>query len=84
MCFFYLSDSRSEKSTVISSLDCLSSIVERITTDTSPSPTVQEGSEGSPCSPQEGSVLTEPVAPVPSPTSCIPASHDPNTIYQVL
>jgi len=77
-------DSRNNKNTVISSLDCLSSIVERITTDTSPCPTVQEGSEGSPCSPQEGSVLTEPVAPVPSPTSCIPSSHGPNPIYQVL
>ncbi|XP_062326544.1 myoblast determination protein 1 homolog 1 [Osmerus eperlanus] len=76
-------DSRT-KNSVISSLDCLSSIVERITTDTSSCPAVQEGSDCSPCSPQEGSVVSETGAPTPSPTNCVPASHDPNTVYQVL
>lgn len=76
-------DSRT-KNSVISSLDCLSSIVERITTDTSTCPAAQEGSECSPCSPQEGSVVSETGVPIPSPTNCVPASHDPNTVYQVL
>lgn len=77
-------DSRKSSSSVISSLDCLSSIVERITTDTSPCPNAPEGPEESPCTTPEGSVLNEPVAPVPSPTGCVQTSHDPNPIYQVL
>ncbi|KAM4601933.1 myoblast determination protein 1 homolog [Polymixia lowei] len=78
---------KSEKSAVISSLDCLSSIVERISTETSactmlPAP---EGAEGGPCSPQETSILAETgAASVPSPTNCPQAAHDPNLIYQVL
>lgn len=79
-------DSRSNKSSIISSLDCLSSIVERISTDTSTCPAlqIQESPEGSPCSPQDGSVLSDPGATVPSPTNCSQPPHDPNPIYQVL
>ncbi|XP_010896285.2 myoblast determination protein 1 homolog 1 [Esox lucius] len=78
-------DSRNKKNSVISSLDCLSSIVERITTDASACPAIQDGSEGStPCSPGDGSVASDTGATIPSPTHCIPASHDPNTVYQVL
>ncbi|KAM9569496.1 myoblast determination protein 1 homolog [Salvelinus alpinus] len=74
-------DARSKKNAVISSLDCLSSIVERISTDTSAC-TMLSVQEGSPCSPQEGSILSETGATVPSPTKCPQPSHDP--IYQVL
>uniref|UniRef100_A0A3Q3X8Q4 Myogenic factor n=1 Tax=Mola mola TaxID=94237 RepID=A0A3Q3X8Q4_MOLML len=62
---------KSERSSVVSSLDCLSSIVERISTDTSSLLPA-------------GTSPTEPGAPgpvqIPSPT----ASQDPNLIYQVL
>ncbi|XP_030645967.1 myoblast determination protein 1 homolog [Chanos chanos] len=77
-------ESRANKSVVVSSLDCLSSIVERISTETPACPvlSVQEGSDGSPCSPQEGSILSETGAPVPSPTNCPQSAQDP--IYQVL
>ncbi|XP_018620867.2 myoblast determination protein 1 homolog [Scleropages formosus] len=73
-------DSKSNKSAVISSLDCLSSIVERISTEVSscPPPPAPDGSEGSPCPPPTDSGAT-----VPSPT-CPPAPHDPNPVYQVL
>ncbi|KAG7473789.1 hypothetical protein MATL_G00099540 [Megalops atlanticus] len=78
-------DSRSNKNSVISSLDCLSSIVERISTETSTCPTlIHEGAEDSPCSPREGSILSETGAPAPSPTNCTQSSGDPNPIYQVL
>ncbi|XP_023697965.1 myoblast determination protein 1 homolog [Paramormyrops kingsleyae] len=79
-------DSRSNKNSVISSLDCLSSIVERISTDASTCPVLpsQEGSEGSPTSPREGSILGETVTSVPSPTNCPQTTHDSNPIYQVL
>ncbi|KAJ7998045.1 hypothetical protein DPEC_G00218470 [Dallia pectoralis] len=77
-------EAKNNKSAVISSLDCLSSIVERISTDPSPCVvlSVQEGSEGSPCSPQEGSILRDIGVPVLSPTNCPQPSNDP--IYQVL
>ncbi|XP_015193830.1 myoblast determination protein 1 homolog [Lepisosteus oculatus] len=79
-------DSRTSKNSVISSLDCLSSIVERISTDTSTCPALpaQDGGEGSPSSPREGSILSEAGAPVQSPTNCTQLAHDPNPIYQVL
>ncbi|KAJ7994557.1 hypothetical protein DPEC_G00250700 [Dallia pectoralis] len=78
-------DSRNKKNSVISSLDCLSSIVERITTDASACPSVQDGSEGrSPCSPGGGSVASDTGATLLSPTQCVPASHNPNTVYEVL
>ncbi|XP_035251172.1 myoblast determination protein 1 homolog 2-like [Anguilla anguilla] len=78
-------DSRSNKNTVVSSLDCLSSIVERISTEPSACPAlVNEGAEDGPCSPREGSILSETGAPTPSPTNCTPSPHDPNPVYQVL
>ncbi|XP_055756303.1 myoblast determination protein 1 homolog 1 [Salvelinus fontinalis] len=78
-------DSRHKKSSVISSLDCLSNIVERITTETAACPAVHDGSEGSsPCSPGDGSIASENGVPIPSPINCVPALPDPNTIYQVL
>ncbi|KAM3870198.1 myoblast determination protein 1 homolog [Diretmus argenteus] len=67
---------KSDRSSVVSSLDCLSSIVERISTETNLLP-VAEG----PGSPPEASVLGETAAAsTPSPTG----SQDPNLIYQVL
>ncbi|KAG5274002.1 hypothetical protein AALO_G00158120 [Alosa alosa] len=77
-------DNRNSKNSVVSSLDCLSSIVERISTETPACPmlSVQEGSEGSPCSSQEGSILSEIGASVPSPTNCGQPPQDP--IYQNL
>ncbi|XP_051740096.1 myoblast determination protein 1 homolog [Ctenopharyngodon idella] len=78
-------DARNNKSSVVSSLDCLSSIVERISTETPACPvlSVPEGHEGSPCSPQEGSVLSESGAPAQSPTNC-PQQQAQDPIYQVL
>ncbi|KAF7642142.1 hypothetical protein LDENG_00263850 [Lucifuga dentata] len=78
---------KSERSTVVSSLDCLSSIVERISTETSSLLPVPDG-PGSP-PPDQASVQLdggEAAAPAPvqvqapSPTT----SQDPNLIYQVL
>jgi len=78
------------KNSVISSLDCLSSIVERITTDTSTCAAVQDSAESpsnpssNPCSPHEGSVVSDVGAPIPSPTNCVPVSLEPSNVYQVL
>ncbi|CAL8380220.1 unnamed protein product [Arctogadus glacialis] len=73
-------DSKSKKS-VISSLDCLSSIVQRITTEPAASShTRHEGSEGSPSPPQSGSEDASPL----SSDSCGTTSGDPSTNYQVL
>ncbi|KAJ8249107.1 hypothetical protein GJAV_G00231240 [Gymnothorax javanicus] len=78
-------DTRGHKNAVVSSLDCLSSIVERISTETSTSTgLVNEGADDGPCSPREGSVLSESGAPTPSPTNGTPSPHDPNPVYQVL
>lgn len=78
-------DTRGHKNAVVSSLDCLSSIVERISTETSASTgLVNEGADDGPCSPREGSVLSESGAPTPSPTHGTPSPHDPNPVYQVL
>uniref|UniRef100_UPI00398F306C myoblast determination protein 1 homolog n=1 Tax=Pristiophorus japonicus TaxID=55135 RepID=UPI00398F306C len=80
-------DTRTGKSSVISSLDCLSNIVERISTDrpTCPVMMVTDGTVGSPSSPREGATLNDPTAIVPSPETCtrteIPSD---NPIYQVL
>uniref|UniRef100_A0AAY4D1Y5 Myogenic factor n=1 Tax=Denticeps clupeoides TaxID=299321 RepID=A0AAY4D1Y5_9TELE len=70
------SEVRCSKKAAVSSLDCLSSIVERISTDSAPCPSfpAQDGPEGSPGSPQEGSV--------PSPTNCPQPTQDP--VYHVL
>ncbi|XP_078076750.1 myoblast determination protein 1 homolog [Mustelus asterias] len=80
-------DSRTGKSSVISSLDCLSNIVERICTDrpTCPVMIVPGGTMGSPTSPREGATLNDPTGMIPSPDSGtrteIPTD---NPIYQVL
>ncbi|KAL8169918.1 UNVERIFIED_CONTAM: Myoblast determination protein 1 [Gekko kuhli] len=86
-----LSDAKQGKSSVVSSLDCLSSIVERISTDACPAlPPVESGAEGSPCSLQEGTSLSDAGAQIPSPTSCPQLPQDTtsnnanNPIYQVL
>ncbi|XP_048342910.1 myoblast determination protein 1 isoform X4 [Sphaerodactylus townsendi] len=86
-----LSDAKQGKSSVVSSLDCLSSIVERISTDTCPTlPPVESGTEGSPCSLQEGASLSDTGAHIPSPSNCPQLSQDStsnsanNPIYQVL
>ncbi|XP_028813084.1 myoblast determination protein 1 homolog 1-like [Denticeps clupeoides] len=68
----------SNKSSVISSLDCLSSIVERITTDTGSCPAVHDVSEGSPSPPQDASTLAEPAPPT------TPAHPDPQPTFQTL
>ncbi|NXR14968.1 MYOD1 protein, partial [Semnornis frantzii] len=83
-------DPKHGKSSVVSSLDCLSSIVERISTDNSTCPIlppVETVAEGSPCSPQEGVSLNDGGAQIPSPTNCTPLPQDnssSNPIYQVL
>ncbi|XP_048342909.1 myoblast determination protein 1 isoform X3 [Sphaerodactylus townsendi] len=84
-------DAKQGKSSVVSSLDCLSSIVERISTDTCPTlPPVESGTEGSPCSLQEGASLSDTGAHIPSPSNCPQLSQDStsnsanNPIYQVL
>ncbi|KAM8938698.1 myoblast determination protein 1 [Pelodytes ibericus] len=78
-------DTRHGKSSVISSLDCLTSIVERISTET-PScpvvPAVESGSEGSPCSPLQGETLSE--IPSPNNTCTQLPQESSNSIYQVL
>ncbi|XP_041073925.1 myoblast determination protein 1 homolog [Polyodon spathula] len=78
-------DSKNNKNAVISSLDCLSSIVERISTDTAACavlPVPENRAEGSPSPPQEGSILKE--ATITSPTNCTQLPLDANPIYQVL
>ncbi|KFP37407.1 Myoblast determination protein 1, partial [Chlamydotis macqueenii] len=84
-------DPKHGKSSVVSSLDCLSSIVERISTDNSTCPIlppVETVAEGSPCSPREGASLNDSGAQIPSPTNCTPLPQDnsssSNPIYQVL
>ncbi|NWX97589.1 MYOD1 protein, partial [Nothoprocta ornata] len=84
-------DPKPGKSSVVSSLDCLSSIVERISTDNSTCPVlppVESVAEGSPCSPPEGANLSESGVQIPSPPSCTPLpqenSSSTNPIYQVL
>ncbi|KAF7245464.1 hypothetical protein EYD10_08387 [Varanus komodoensis] len=88
-----LADSKQGKSSVVSSLDCLSSIVERISTDStacSTLPTVDSGNEGSPCSLHEGASLSDTGAQIASPAGCTQLSQDTasngasNPIYQVL
>ncbi|KAM4602450.1 myoblast determination protein 1 homolog 1-like [Polymixia lowei] len=75
-------DSKS-KNSVISSLDCLSSIVERITKDPLSCPAVLEGPEESPCSPQDDPAEAGPLEPGPLDGS-VTTSVDPNTVYEVL
>ncbi|XP_043938813.1 myoblast determination protein 1 [Protopterus annectens] len=81
-------ESRNGKTSIVSSLDCLSSIVERISTENSTCPvlTVPEtGAEGSPSSPHGGNSLSDTSTSIPSPTNCTALSHDTsNPVYQVL
>ncbi|KAM3920749.1 myoblast determination protein 1 [Leptodactylus fuscus] len=82
------SDTRTGKTSVVSSLDCLSSIVERISTENPNCPALsalETGSESSPCSPLEGETLSETSISIPSPKGCtqIPADSA-SSIYQAL
>lgn len=70
---------KTERSSVVSSLDCLSSIVERISTDTSSVLPAPDG-PGSPRSDPAGDAAAPGPVQISSPT----ASQDPNLIYQVL
>ncbi|XP_038621283.1 myoblast determination protein 1 [Tachyglossus aculeatus] len=66
-------DAKVGKVSLVSSLDCLSSIVERISTESSSCPVLplgEAGGEGAPCSPPEGTTLSESGAQIPSPTPC--------------
>ncbi|XP_073420786.1 myoblast determination protein 1 [Dendrobates tinctorius] len=81
-------DMRPGKSAVVSSLDCLSSIVERISTENlncSIVPALEMGSEDSPCSPLDGETLRDMTISIPSPNGCpqIPADRS-TSIYQTL
>ncbi|XP_018431048.1 PREDICTED: myoblast determination protein 1 homolog A-like [Nanorana parkeri] len=80
-------DTRPGKNSVVSSLDCLSSIVERITTENAACgmlPSVE--SEGSSCSPLQGEALSNDRSNgVPSPSGCTQIPQDSSSsIYQVL
>lgn len=70
---------KSERSSVVSSLDCLSSIVERISTDTSSLLPAAEG-PGSPAPDPAGEAPAPGPIQLPSPNT----SQDPSLIYQVL
>nr|QVY10312.1 myogenic differentiation [Mastacembelus armatus] len=70
---------KSDRSSVVSSLDCLSSIVERISTDSSSLVPAADG-PGSPPSEEAAAAAAPGPVQVPSPTS----SQDPSLIYQVL
>ncbi|ETE72503.1 Myoblast determination protein 1-like protein, partial [Ophiophagus hannah] len=78
-------------SSVVSSLDCLSSIVERISTESTACPalpTAESGIEGSPCSLHEGVSLSDTGAQTSSPANCTQVPQDSannnasNPIYQ--
>ncbi|XP_041491852.1 myoblast determination protein 1 [Microtus oregoni] len=84
------SESRPGKSVAVSSLDCLSSIVERISTDSPAAPALllADAPPESPPGPPEGASPsdTEHGVQTPSPdaTSQCPVGVNPNPIYQVL
>lgn len=79
-CLFCLSGGlKNERSSVVSSLDCLSSIVERISTDSGSLMPAADGPGSPPTDPAGEAAPPGPVQ-IPSPT----ASQDPNLIYQVL
>ncbi|XP_015682237.1 myoblast determination protein 1 homolog, partial [Protobothrops mucrosquamatus] len=86
-----LSDSKQGKNSVVSSLDCLSSIVERISTESTVCPalpTAESGIEGSPCSLHEGASLSDTGAQTPASCTQVPQDSANNSasnpIYQVL
>ncbi|XP_034541811.1 myoblast determination protein 1 homolog [Notolabrus celidotus] len=70
---------KSERNSVVSSLDCLSSIVERISTDSTLLPAPADAPVSPPTDPAGEAAAPGPVQ-IPSPT----ANQDPNLIYQVL
>uniref|UniRef100_A0A669F3J1 Myogenic factor n=2 Tax=Oreochromis TaxID=8139 RepID=A0A669F3J1_ORENI len=74
---------KSERSSVVSSLDCLSSIVERISTDNSSLLPPADG-PGSPTTTTTVPVGEAGTAPATAQVSSPTASQDPNLIYQVL
>ncbi len=76
---FHAGGLKSDRSSVVSSLDCLSSIVERISTDNSNLLPATD-SPGSPLTDAAGEAAAPGPAQIPSPT----ASQDPSLIYQVL
>ncbi|XP_068170256.1 myoblast determination protein 1 homolog [Antennarius striatus] len=70
---------KSDRSSVVSSLDCLSSIVERISTDSNNLLSATDA-PGSPPADTAGEAPAPGPVQIPSPT----ANQDPNLIYQVL
>ncbi|XP_012636109.1 myoblast determination protein 1 [Microcebus murinus] len=84
------SEPRPGKSAAVSSLDCLSSIVERISTESPAAPALllADVPPESPPRPQEATAQSEGErgAPTPSPDTApqCPAGANPNPIYQVL
>lgn len=82
--FLIEGDVRSSKSSVVSSLDCLSSIVERISTEAPACPqlSAHEASDKSPCSPQDRLPVPSEQGPrAPSPGT---GARAPDPVYQVL
>ncbi|XP_024136595.1 myoblast determination protein 1 homolog [Oryzias melastigma] len=71
---------KSERSSVVSSLDCLSSIVERISTESSCLPPAADAPASPPAAPLGEAERGTRAAPASSPAS----SQDPNLIYQDL
>ncbi|CAI9612269.1 unnamed protein product, partial [Staurois parvus] len=67
---------------IFSSLDCLSSIVERISTE-NPGCALLPSAESSPCSPLQGETLSDRSSAIPSPSTQIPQDSS-SSIYQVL
>uniref|UniRef100_A0A3P9LS81 Myogenic factor n=1 Tax=Oryzias latipes TaxID=8090 RepID=A0A3P9LS81_ORYLA len=75
-----LNGHRNDRSSVVSSLDCLSSIVERISTDSSCLPATADA----PASPAAAALSETERGPRAAPTSSPASSQDPNLIYQDL
>lgn len=71
---------KSDRSTVVSSLDCLSSIVQRISTDTSTLMPTPDCPASPPTDPANETAVQGPSVQAPSPT----VNQDPTLIYQVL
>ncbi|XP_035520640.1 myoblast determination protein 1 homolog [Morone saxatilis] len=72
---------KSDRSSLVSSLDCLSSIVERISTDNS---SLLPAADGSPPTDPAGEAVAAAAAPGPVQIPSSTTSQDPNLIYQVL
>ncbi|XP_004711634.1 myoblast determination protein 1 [Echinops telfairi] len=80
------SEARPGKSAAVSSLDCLSSIVERISTESPAAPAPLLTDAPAPESPLDPPEATPPSAPSPPPDGATqgPEGANPNRIYQVL